>query len=311
MKSLPIYNNSFRALISSYQSWLSVERYAPTTVYYMPIHLREFFHYLEALGHEGIQNITTKLVSQYYEQLSMRKNKKRGGALSNKALNKHIQALKLFVEYLNKHDANFSFGVHLKSEKVDNLTAKDILSVAQIKQLFEACDYSHTSAKYRLRDKAMLTILYSCGLRRNEAVQLDINDVKFEKNLIHVRYGKKEKERFVAINDRNKRILEDYIYEARPQFGKSKKSKALFVNQFGRRMNGQTFSARLKSILKTTEDKSITSKHVTPHTLRHCIATHLLKSGMKLKKIQRFLGHESLEATQIYTHLLSELEDDD
>ncbi|MFD0963216.1 tyrosine-type recombinase/integrase [Pseudofulvibacter geojedonensis] len=311
MKSLPIYNNSFRALIDSYQSWLTAERYAATTVYYMPIHLREFFHYLETLGHEGIEYITTKLVSEYYEQLSIRKNQKRGGALSNKALNKHIQSLKLFVEYLNKHDANFSFGVHLKSEKVDNLTTKDILSVAQIEQLFEACEYSHISAKYRLRDMALLTVLYSCGLRRNEAVQLDVNDVKFNKNLIHVRHAKKSKERFVVINDRNKRILEDYLYEARPQFGISKKSKALFVNQYGRRMSGQTFSNRLKSILKSTEDKNITSKHVTPHTLRHCIATHFLQSGMKLKKIQKFLGHASIEATQIYTHLLTELEDDD
>ena len=311
MKSLPIYNNSFRALIDSYQSWLTAERYAATTIYYMPIHLREFFHYLETLGHEGIEYITTKLVSEYYEQLSMRKNRIRGGALSNKALNKHIQSLKLFVEYLNKHDANFSFGVHLKSEKVNNLTAKDILSIKQIKQLFEACEYSHTSAKYRLRDKGILAILYSCGLRLNEAAQLDINDVKFNKNLIHVRYAKKSKERFVVINDRNLKILEDYIYEARPQFGKSKKSKALFVNQFGRRMGGQTFSARLKVILSTTEDKNIISKHVTPHTLRHCIATHYLQSGMKLKKIQKFLGHASIEATQIYTHLLTGLEEDD
>ncbi|MFD0963230.1 tyrosine-type recombinase/integrase [Pseudofulvibacter geojedonensis] len=310
MKSLPIYNNSFRALLSSYESWLTTKRYADSTAYYMPIHLREFFHYLESLGHEGIQNITTKLVSQYYEKLSVRKNQKRGGALSNKALNKHIQSLKLFVEYLNKHDATFDFGVHLKSEKVDNLTAKDILNVDQIKLLFEACEYSSMRARYRLRDKAMLVLLYSCGLRRNEAVMLDVKDIMLDKNLIHVRFGKKYQKRKVAFNDRNKKILEEYIYEARGQFKNSRKTNALFVNQAGGRLKGKSYIDSLNRIITATNDKSITSKNLTLHTLRHCIATHLLQAGMKLEMIQRLLGHKSLESTQIYVHLLNELDND-
>ena len=117
MKSLPIYNNSFITLLSSYQNWLNTKNYAESTAYYMPIHLREFFHYLETLGHEGIQYVTTKIVTEYYDFLSIRKNQTHGGALSNRSLNKHQQTLKLFIEFLKKHGANFNFGVHLKTEK--------------------------------------------------------------------------------------------------------------------------------------------------------------------------------------------------
>jgi len=310
MKSLQIQNTAFNTILNSFQNWLGVQRYANDTILNMPIHLREFFHYLEAKGHEGITFITTNLVTEYYEYLSSRKNKTRGGALSNGSLNKHQQSLKLFLTYLKEHGANFNFGVHLRTEKMNDIDVKDILSIKQMKQLFEACSYSHISSRYQFRDKAMLTILYSCGLRRNEAVMLDVSDVKFDEKLIHVRYGKKSKERYVAINDYNLRILEDYIYEARPQFYKSKTSDALFVNKNGKRMLGKSHSDRLKAIIEATEDEDIMSKHITPHSLRHAIATNLLQYGMPLENISRFLGHSSLESSQRYTQIVNLLEDE-
>jgi len=310
MKSLQIQNTAFNTILSSFQGWLGVQLYATDTVYNMPIHLREFFHYLEAKGHEGIEYITTNLVTEYYEYLSSRKNKTRGGALSNGSLNKHQQSLKLFLKYLKEHSANFNFGVHLRTEKMNDIDVKDILSINQMKQLFEACSYSHISSRYQLRDKAMLVILYSCGLRRNEAVMLDISDVKFDEKLIHVRFGKGNKERKVAINDYNLRILEDYIFEARPKFYKSKTSEALFINKNGKRLLGKSYTDRLGAIIEATEDEDIQSKHITLHGLRHSIATHFLQSGMKLEYIQRFLGHDSLESTQRYVQIVNLLEDE-
>ena len=309
MKSLLIQNTAFNTLLNSFKSWLSVQLYATDTIHNMPNHLREFFHYLEAKGHEGIEYITTNLVTEYYEYLSTRKNRTRGGALSNASLNKHQQSLKLFLTYLKEHGANFSFGVHLRTEKMNDIDVKDILSIEQMKQLFEACSYSHISSRYQLRDKAMLAILYSCGLRRKEAMMLDIKDVNFDEKLIHVRFGKKNKQRYVSINAYNLRILEDYIYEARPQFFNSKSSNALFINKNGTRMRGKTYADRLEKIIEATEDDDIQSKHITLHGLRHSIATHFLQSGMKLESIQRFLGHDSLESTQIYVRIVNLLED--
>jgi len=310
MKSLQIQNTAFNTILNSFKGWLGVQLYANDTILNMPIHLREFFHYLEVKGHEGITYVTTNLVTEYYEYLSSRKNKTRGGALSNGTLNKHQQSLKLFLTYLKEHSANFNFGVHLRTEKINDIDVKDILSIEQMKQLFEACSYSHISSRYQLRDKAMLTILYSCGLRRNEAVMLDIKDVMFDEKLIHVRFGKGSKERKVAINDYNLRILEDYIYEARPQFYKSKTSDALFINKNGNRMQGKSYADRLEKIVEATEDDGIQSKHITLHGLRHSIATHFLQAGMPLEKISRFLGHSSLESTQRYVRIVNLLEDE-
>ena len=310
MKSLQIQHTAFNKILSSFQGWLGIQLYATDTVYNMPIHLREFFHYLEAKGHEGIEYITTNLVTEYYEYLSTRKNRTRGGALSNASLNKHQQSLKLFLTYLKEHSANFNFGVHLRTEKMNDIDVKDILSIEQMKQLFEACSYSHISSRYQQRDKAMLVVLYSCGLRRNEAVMLDISDVKFDEKLIHVRFGKGNKQRHVAINDYNLRILEDYIYEARPKFYKPKTSDALFINKNGKRLLGKSYADRLEKIVEATEDDDIMSKHITLHGLRHSIATNLLQSGMPLEKISRFLGHSSLESSQRYTRIVNLLEDE-
>lgn len=124
--------------------------------------------------------------------------------------------------------------------------------------------------------------------------------------------GKNYKSRFIPLNDFSLKILEEYIYDARPQFNKATKiSDSLFLNKFGGRMLGKTFSDRLHKIIEATEDEIIMSKKITLHTLRHCLATHLLEKGMKLEDISRLLGHSSLESTQIYVHLLDKLKEDE
>ena len=313
MKSLTLYNQSFIVLINSYQTWLATLGYAEKTTYTLPNHLKEFFYYLESKGHEGIEFITTKLVSEYYNgYLSIRRNKRRGGALGNRALNKHQQALKLFLKYLKEHGARYNFGVHLKTEKSETIDVRDLLSQDQAKQLFKACDWSHISKRFQLRDRAILVVLYNCGLRRKEAVHINVNDVNFDKRELFVRKGKNYKSRFIPLNDYSLKVLEEYIYDARPQFDKAKKSSdSLFLNRFGGRMLGKTFSDRLHKIIEATEDEIIMSKKITLHTLRHCIATHLLEKGMKLEDISRLLGHSSLESTQIYVHLLDKLKEDE
>ncbi len=190
MKKLPLRNETFIALLDSYRNWLDVLGYARSTVCNLPSHLREFFYFLESNGHCDIQHITTKLISQYYRELSGRGNQRRGGGLSKGYLNKHQQALKKFLEYLKEHNVNLKFGVHLKGEKIDYYEGKQILTQEEIKKLFSACDYSHMSEHFQMRDRALLVMVYSCGLRRSEAVHLDTSDILFEKQRIYVRKGK-------------------------------------------------------------------------------------------------------------------------
>jgi integrase/recombinase XerD len=149
----------------------------------------------------------------------------------------------------------------------------------------------------------MLAIFYGCGLRRNEGVNVDVGDVNFDRSMLHVRKGKNYKERLVPISKTSLKYLQEYVYDHRPEILQGNKSEALFISMKLNRMNGQTMLLRLKYLQYQTEDPDLIEKEIGLHTLRHSIATHLLKAGMPLESISRFLGHSSLESTQIYTHL--------
>lgn len=308
MKQLSLRNETFITLLESYREWLNVLGYAESTTHNLPIHLREFFHFLERRGHNNLQRVSTKLIQEYYTELSIRKNRRRGGGLSKAYLNKHQQALKLFLTYLKKHKANISFGVHLKGEKTDYRN-KVILSQSEIKELFSACDFTHMAEHFQIRDRAILVLLYSCGLRRNEAMYVNCEDVLFEKQRIYVRKGKNYKERFVPINGYNLSILEEYLYDARPEFLGEYQTDALLLSRFGKRVGEMTLGNRLRVIVEATENEAIIQEQITPHTLRHSIATHLMQNNVPIKSISSFLGHSSMESTQIYTHL-AELENE-
>ena len=306
MKKLKLQNDSYRMFVANYKEWLDILGYAESTVYYLPNHLQEFFYYLERNYIKSIHEITTKTVKEYYRYLQQRSNETRSGALSKSYLNKHQQALKKFSEYLKHHHTKSRMSVHLKSETNPTEERLNILTQGEIKQLFKATEYSHSYEHYKLRDKAILVIFYSCGLRRNEAVNLDLSDIYFDKERIHVRKGKNYKERFVPINRRNAEILEDYIYEAREEFN-PKNTESLFISRQGKRMQGMSLANRLQKIVQATNNKEITEKGITLHTLRHSIATHLLQQDVKLEAIKTLLGHSSLESTQIYVHVLNTL----
>ena len=306
MKKLPLKSTTFITLIESYKDWLQVLGYASSTVYNLPNHLKEFFHYLECHGHSDISKITTQIVKEYYHHLSQRKNQRRGGGISKAFLNKHQQALKLFLKYLKEHKSNIKFGVHLKGEKTNDQEDKIILTQEEVKELFEACNFSHMAEHFQMRDKAILVLLYSCGLRRNEAVHINIEDILFEKQRIYVRKGKNYKERFVPINKYNLELLEDYVFNARSEFLKNYQTDALLLSNHGKRTSDLTIANRLKEIIMASENEVIQEKHITLHTLRHSIATHLMQNKVPIKSISTFLGHASLESTQIYVHLVKQ-----
>lgn len=305
MKKLKLEHPSYKILIADFKQWLDILGYAQTSVYNLPNLLQEFFYYLEQNQIYNIENISTQNVKNYYQILKERTNERQQGALSKNYLNKHQQALKKFNEYLKKHN-NKGITLHLKTEKKPNEERLNTLSQEEIIALFEATQHSHEQERIRLRDKAILVLLYSCGLRRNEVVNLEIKDIYFEKERIHIRKGKNYKERFVPINLKNARILEDYLYDARNEFYQSHLSESFLINIQGKTLGGMSLSNRLKAIVKATNNKDLEEKQITPHTLRHSIATHLLQKEVPIESIKTFLGHTSLESTQIYTHLLSE-----
>lgn len=308
MKKLPIENRSYKVLLEGYSEWLDILGYAESTVYNLPNHVREFLYYLENQGHDSLESVGVATIKNYYIYLQRRSNQRRkGGGLSKSYLNKHQQGLKKFKEYLEKQ-GHSGFKVHLKTE-VNAIEEKlNILTQEEIQQLFTATNYSHTEERFRLRDKALLVVFYSCGLRRNEVYHLNREDIFFDKQRLYVRKGKNYKQRYVPINQKNLKILEDYLYESRPTFYNGKEEEALFLNARGTRLGGMSFANRLHAIVQSTANKTIEEKGITLHSLRHSIATHLLQGGVPLSVIKTFLGHRSLESTQIYTHLIKTID---
>jgi len=310
VKKLNLENASYRYLEQSFREWLDVLGYAPTTVYNMPNLIRELFYYLETRGISQIKDLEVQHIENYYQTLKERSNQRRGGGLSNAHLNKHIQALRKFTTYLRKVGRLQIPGIKLKNEETE--TRVIYLTKEEVRELFEATQkatsHKNKSAEVvtaiQARDRAMLAVFYGCGLRRNEGVMLDVGDINFDCSILHVRKGKNYKERFVPISKTNLKYLTEYIYDHRPELAKGSKVEALFIAYTGtRRMQGQSLMIRLRMLQSHTENIELQEKEVGLHTLRHSIATHFLQAGMKMESISRFLGHSSLESTQIYTHL--------
>jgi integrase/recombinase XerD len=305
MKQLKLYNESYQEILKNFKNWLDILGFADSTLESLPNHLQEFFYYLENHNIHTINHITTQIVKDYYEHLKTRDNKARDGGLSKAYLNKHLQALFKFNDYLKEHNQK-SINIHLKREEQNQRDSLQILTQDEIKQLFKATNYSNNQQRICKRDTVILVLLYSCGLRRNEAINLEIKDILFDKERIYVRKGKNYKERYVPINQYNLKIIEEYIYDYRPRFKDYKDTEYLLINYRGTPLQGQSLCNRLTKIVEATQDKTIIQKQITPHILRHSIATHLLEKGANIETISQFLGHSSLESTQIYTHLLED-----
>jgi integrase/recombinase XerD len=312
MKQLTLHSEAYRYIIASFKEWLQILGYSEQTVYQLPNYIQEFLFYAESKGYAGLYQISNDLIKEHYYKLKERGNKRRSGGLSNSYLNKHLQALQKFGDYLRQNG-------RLKLPKLDIQTEEDtneitdILTQWEIKQIFAATELPYEQKKndkgvfyyeaMQLRDRAMLAAFYSCGMRRNEVYHLDISDIIFEKSILHVRKGKNYKERVVPVTKQSLQYLENYLYDARPYFCNDK-NEAFFVNHYGKRLGGTMMLRRLQQLIQLTNNATLQNKDIHLHTLRHSIATHLLQNGMKLERIKDFLGHSSLESTQIYTHFL-------
>jgi integrase/recombinase XerD len=311
VKKLLLQNPSFRYVEKSFKEWLDIQGYASSTVYNLPLHVRELLHYLEQQQIQTIRELKTGHIEAYYQKLKERSNQRRGGGLSNAHLNKHIQALRRFTEYLRKVGRLDIPQVHLANEQTS--TTVTYLTAAEIQLLYKATYEqipkapTKSEAVYEAiqsRDRAMLSIYYGCGLRRTEGVMLDVGDINFDRGLLHVRKGKNYQERFVPISKTNLKHLQAYVYDHRSVLTRDRKTDALFIAfTTTSRLQGQSLFIRLKKLQYQTGDRELIEKEIGLHTLRHSIATHLLQAGMKLESISRFLGHSSLESTQLYTHL--------
>ncbi len=215
-------------------------------------------------------------------------------------LARKIAAAKSFFKFLTEeHKVQQNPTENIASLKVGRALPKPI-SVAQARRLLEEpAKNTSTEAK---RDKAMLELLYASGMRVSELVALNLGDVDIPGGYVRC-FGKGHKERMIPIYPRAAQSIEEYLKESRPHIVQNRSDeKALFLNVRGERLTRQG----LWQILKGYARDANLEVEVTPHTLRHSFATHMLNGGADLRMVQELLGHANISTTQVYTHLTSE-----
>jgi len=283
-------------LIESYREWLAALNYEQGSINNGPEKIREFMVWLASQEIKEIRQITAEVVERYFNHLSHRKNKRTGGGLSTNYLRSYLRELKRFSRYLRETEqGHIEVSIQIKGTDCKQQRI-EIFTRTEIKNLYQACDDDYLG----IRDRAMLSVYYGCGLRREEGVQLEVKDVQFGRGMLYVRKGKNYKERYVPMVGRVMSDLRDYLEYGRTYLETEKTGQRLFVSYRGGTVGGVMMSKRFRQL----RAKALVDSTGSIHTLRHSIATHLLEGGMDIEDIARFLGHSTLESTQIYTHVL-------
>ncbi len=219
--------------------------------------------------------------------------KDKGKATST--ISRNLASIRSFYQYLLRDRyIEKDPSQNLESPKLDKRLPK-ILSIGQVDFLL---DMPNLKTIDGMRDKAMLELLYATGIRVSELVSLNVDDVNTYMGLIKC-FGKGSKERIIPIGSQAIQSITIYLDKAHPLLKKQGSNGALFLNQKGRRLTRQGFWR----ILKKYSTLMSIDFEITPHTLRHSFATHLLENGADLRSVQEMLGHADISTTQIYTHL--------
>jgi integrase/recombinase XerD len=219
-----------------------------------------------------------------------------GNALSPRSLSRMVSAIKAFYRYLNVEDyTDLNPSALLEAPRLPR-HLPEVLSVDEVDALIEAIELGTDEGE---RNRVMLEVLYGCGLRVSELTGLHIYDLFLAEGYIRVR-GKGDKERFVPINNRAASLLEMYINEVRPHVVVKKSyADVVFLSRRGTSLT----RAMVFTIIRRAAEAAGIKKVISPHTLRHSFATHLLQGGADISDIQLMLGHSSISTTEIYTHI--------
>ena len=254
--------------------------------------LRNFHQWLsQQQGHESEQYLLScqrEDIQRYLGELQQRE-------ISPRSQARLLSSLRRFYAYLLRQKKIETDPVALIESPRLGRPLPDSLSEEDVDKLLQAPD---TSTELGMRDRVLLEVLYATGLRVSELVGLSLPQLNSREGLVRIT-GKGNKERLVPLGEEALQWLEKYLLDARPALLGNKQSDAVFITNRGAAMTRQAFWYRLKHYAVQAGIES----HLSPHTLRHAFATHLLNHGADLRVVQMLLGHSSLSTTQIYTHI--------
>ncbi|MCI9643804.1 MAG: site-specific tyrosine recombinase XerD [Oscillibacter sp.] len=274
--------------IARYGEYLVREKHASqNTVASYLRDVTQFADYLNLRG-PGLLEATAETVQSYMDWMLSR-GKSAASVTRFLASVKSFYNFQMFSGRVKDNPAKGVTAAKVKRKYPEILTSKEVDLFLEQPQCVDAKGF---------RDHAMLELLYATGIRVSELITLDLDDLNLAAGFIHC--SSKGKERIIPLYRTAVKALQDYVWKIRPQLVPGEEETALFVNMNGERMSRQGFW----KIIKYYQGKAGIEKEITPHTLRHSFAAHLLENGADLRSIQEMLGHADISSTQIYTHVV-------
>jgi integrase/recombinase XerD len=300
MKHLVLKSERHETLLNQFTAYLTALGYGQNTIVTLPVYVRALMFYLERLGLDfTVETANTKTLLAYQTYLSERPNRSRAGNLSISEQRHQLWAIRLFYRFMEQTRIIETNPAH--ALKYPNMDAyeRTCFTQAEIQVLYESCQTQS--------QRAVLALLYGCGLRRSEAVALTLKDIDFKQNLLYVRSGKGKRRRVIPLSLQTKNDLYQYAFGERVGL--------IGLMQFTTTDKPTTFQTFLRNQKGGSMTKGVLSTHMTLwakrsdmmglscHALRHAIASHLLENGLSIEQVRDFLGHQQLKTTQIYTHV--------
>ncbi|MCM3566721.1 site-specific tyrosine recombinase XerD [Neobacillus mesonae] len=277
--------------IQPFLHFLAVEKgLAQNTIKSYERDLKSYIHYLKEVESIEVLNYIQRTHIVHFLKFLKDQGK------SPKTVARHIASVRSFHQFLlREKETEQDPTVHLEAPKLERTLPK-VLSLQEVETLLDAPKpHDH----YGLRDKAMLELLYATGIRVSELIGMDVEHINIPMGFIRC-FGKGNRERIIPIGRTAVGAVQQYLDAGRPLFNsKNQNEQALFLNHQGKRLTRQGFWKILKKLAR----EAGINKELTPHTLRHSFATHLLENGADLKAVQEMLGHADISTTQIYTNV--------
>lgn len=271
-------------LISEYLNWLEIERgLSKNTLEAYKNDLIGFFDYFQNV--ENLDEIKRNNFSEYTMFLA-------SNNISSSSITRKLASIKGFFKYISANrEIKSNPALSITSPKIPKRLPK-VISLDEIKTILKN--------NMTIKEKAVFELLYATGLRVSELVNLEIKNIDLKNNLIKTT-GKGSKERFVPVGKKAKAALNEYLKQRelilKTRFGSNHKENSIFINDNGKKITRQWVYNFIK------KQGELIHKHISPHTIRHSFATHLLENGADLRAVQELLGHSSVVTTQLYTHI--------
>ena len=275
--------------VVAYRTYLAEEKHVSANT--LSSYLRDVTQFQTWLMHKGnmdLRKVKKDTIGEYLQYMTQI-------GKSPATVTRCTASVKSFYTYMvqaghmKTNPAKSVAGVKVDRKVPEILTSKEVELFLEQPKCVDEKGY---------RDHAMLELLYATGIRVSELIGLNVNDVNITVGFIRCRG--KEKERIIPLYQAAIKALQDYVRDIRPRIVANEEEEALFVNMSGERMSRQGFW----KIIKYYQEKAEIEKEITPHTLRHSFAVHLLQNGADLRSIQEMLGHADISSTQIYAHII-------